>query len=211
MKRILFLLGIFFTTQAKSQTILGITMSPAAPDDNDSITFYIDLEFPYMGCAGYATHSTSGNTVMADALHCMGMLAAICNDTDTVKVGPQTAGSHIFTFTLSGGYGGPPCSPPIQPNDVDSLLFTVSSTAGIGDIETAQLNIYPNPSAGHVNIDLPASRFNGLIHYQVLDARGRVVVSGNTGSGLLKLELQPGAYIFSIPQEKLHQRLMVVR
>jgi hypothetical protein len=64
------------------------------------------------------------------------MLTTICNTTDTFKFNPLSAGTYIFDLTLSTGFGGPPCSPGIVPDDYDTITFYVSSPTSIQEHTT---------------------------------------------------------------------------
>ena len=64
------------------------------------------------------------------------MLTAICNTTDTFKLNPLAVGTYIFDLTLSSGFGGPPCTPGVVPDDYDTITFYVSSSSAIEDRTT---------------------------------------------------------------------------
>ncbi|HYG49917.1 MAG TPA: T9SS type A sorting domain-containing protein [Flavobacteriales bacterium] len=207
-KKIVFLL-LFIPQVSKTQTISNIVLSPAAPGDNDTLTFYVYLDFPYMGCGGTAYGGITGNTITASALHCMGMLAALCSDVDTVIIPPQPAGSYHFYFTLSSGYGGPPCSPGIVPDDEDTLDFTISSTVGMDDMnQFVSMDVFPNPSQGMFTIQTNVS----LNRTETLFIRNELgeVIMNKPFNGKTSLELPNGIYIISLPSLGLQQRLVVV-
>ena len=44
--------------------------------------------------------------------------------------------TYIFDLTLSTGFGGPPCSPGIVPDDYDTITFYVSPSVGIEEYTT---------------------------------------------------------------------------
>ena len=64
------------------------------------------------------------------------MLATICNTTDTFKINPLSAGAYTFDLTLSSGFGGPPCTPGVVPDDYDTITFNVSAFVGIEEHST---------------------------------------------------------------------------
>ena len=53
-------------------------------------------------------------------------LSAICYNTDTFKINPLSTGTYTFDLTLSSGFGGPPCTAGIVPDDYDTITFYVS-------------------------------------------------------------------------------------
>ena len=65
---------------------------------------------------------------MASAQHCLGVLASICNITDTFVILPLSAGTYTFDLTLTSGFGGPPCNAGGSVDDNQNFQFTVSST-----------------------------------------------------------------------------------
>jgi len=208
MKRILLLFSVIFCLQLNAQTITGIVLVPSAPDDNDTLTFYIGMEFPYMNCDGSAMGSVAGNTIYGYGHHCMGMLTTICNDFDTIIVPPQPAGSYSFIFTLDAGFGGPPCSPPFAPNDYDTLDFTISSTVGLTERAKPSLNVFPNPTQGSFSIVI-----DGLQQSQTIEVRnqlGEMVLSKPYQQGL-QMQLPAGIYLVYLPGLNLFERLVVVK
>lgn len=123
------ILSLIFFTNLNAQVIDSIQVTPSPLISvNDTIRIYIYNTFPSSGCQGSASFSKNGFNVSASALHCQGMLAAICHDVDTVILNPpHTVGAYSFVFVLNAGFGGPPCTPGIIPNDYDTAYFTVTS------------------------------------------------------------------------------------
>ncbi len=133
------------------QTITSFIVSPPQPGPADSITVYIHLNFNYSGCAGTAYYGgVAGNHIGAGALHCMGMLTALCADDDTVVIPPQPPGQYVFVFALSTG-SGPACTPGIVPGDIDSVPITVYPVSGIAQQETVRPYAI-SVSDGHLSI-----------------------------------------------------------
>ena len=64
------------------------------------------------------------------------MLTAICNTTDTFKLNPLAVGTYTFDLTLSSGFGGPPCTAGIVPNDNDIITFNVVTSVAIEEQTT---------------------------------------------------------------------------
>ena len=121
---ILFIIPIIGFTQIAGN-ITSLSFSPQNPTTLDTLYFYADLSFPSSNCESLnQSHSWSGNQVVASSLHCLGMLTAICYDTDTFKLDPIPAGTYTFELALSAGYL-PSCTPGIIPNDIEIIPFDV--------------------------------------------------------------------------------------
>src|SRR5688572_2917097 len=100
MRKILLLTLLGISSLGKSQEYVGITMDPATPNDGDVITFYVEMWFPNSSCEGSTGASLVGSTITGSSNYCMGMLSAICNNTDTLTFGPLAAGSYTMNLTL---------------------------------------------------------------------------------------------------------------
>jgi len=132
MKKLLLLALIFiFSFNARAQmsgSITNISCYPANPTTNDTIYLYVDCSFGSSSCNMLtSSHSVTGNTIFASSLHCLGMLTAMCNTTDTFMILPLSVGNYIFNMTLSSGFGGPPCTAGIVADDNQLFSFSVSS------------------------------------------------------------------------------------
>ncbi len=132
MKKLLLLALIFifsFNIQAQMLgSITNISCYPANPTTNDTIYLYVDCSFGSSSCDMLtSSHSVTGNTIFASSLHCLGMLTAMCNTTDTFMILPLSVGNYIFNMTLSSGFGGPPCTAGIVADDNQLFSFSVSS------------------------------------------------------------------------------------
>ena len=109
-------------------SITNISCYPANPTTNDTIYLYVDCSFGSSSCDMLtSSHSVTGNTIFASSLHCLGMLTAMCNTTDTFMILPLSVGTYIFNMTLSSGFGGPPCTAGIVADDNQLFSFSVSS------------------------------------------------------------------------------------
>jgi len=112
-------------------SISSFTISPINPNNTDTVYIYAELLFTSSGCPlDMKSHSVLGNNIVASTQHCLGMLTTICNTTDTFKLNPLAVGTYIFDLTLSSGFGGPPCTPGVVPDDYDTITFNVSAFVG---------------------------------------------------------------------------------
>ena len=113
-------------------SIVSLTVSPTYPTETDTIYIYASLSFSSSSCPlDVKSYGISGNNISASTQHCLGMLAAICYSTDTFKINPLPTGTYAFDLTLSSGFGGPPCTPGVVPDDYDTISFNVSAFVGI--------------------------------------------------------------------------------
>jgi len=193
----------------KTQQYVSITMDPPAPNDTDPITFYVEMMFPSSGCEGTTNATAMGSTITGSSNYCMGMLSAICMNTDTLSYGPMPAGNYTLNLTLSAGYGLPSCSPPFVPNDDTTFAFTVSTTLGTHDFANAQkLEVFPNPAKGFVNINWKGSLANPL-KVNLVDGTGRLVATENLTGNALTLKAEPGVYFIQIPEKGICKKLIM--
>ena len=118
-------------------SISSLTISPVNPNNTDTVYIFAELLFSSSGCAlDIKSHSVLGNNIVASTQHCLGMLTAICNTTDTFKLNPLPVGTYTFDLTLSSGFGGPPCEAGIVPNDNDVITFDVVTSVAIEEQTT---------------------------------------------------------------------------
>ena len=187
----LILFGSFSFAFAQGN-ISSITISPTNPTVNDDIVIYADVQFPNSDCmVDYQGHSLQGTTIGASAHHCMGVLTAICNTTDTFEIGQLPAGDYTFDLTLTSGFGGPGCSPGFVPDDNDQLPFTVTGAVGIAELNALDKFIYPNPTNGLVRFNRPLKE-----SARITTLSGQIIQSIPSGTITFDVsELESGVYI----------------
>ena len=153
MKRILFslLFVSFILTNSFSQSIVSFTVSPANPTSADTIQVIIESMFTSGGCDGTANITgTSGDYIFVQAYHCVGLLAVICTDYDTITILPQAPGQYNFVYILNTGDGFP-CIPGTLPVVLDSVYITVTGASGIDNSPANnRFRVFPNPSNGKI-------------------------------------------------------------
>ncbi len=176
-------------------SITSITVVPANPTELDNIEIHVELEFSNSGCApDYQGHTVNGNTIDASALHCMGMLTAICNTTDVFQIGQIPAGNYTFDFTLSSGFGGSGCSPGFVPDDNDQFQFIVSGTVGLDEVSFNESIAYPNPTTSMLFLKMPSAELG-----QLTTISGKIVGELAIGAKEIDLsQLPSGVYILTI-------------
>ena len=157
MKNILLLLFCLATMNAKTQWINSLSIVPQNPIVSDSVYLIADCSFPSGSCDQHTQGlSIIGNNIHAWALHCLGMLAVICNHTDTFALGTLPAGLYNSTFQLDNGLGPAPCTAGIVPGISSSYTFTVSLSTDLSDTEKENpwVTVFPNPSSDLLHIEL---------------------------------------------------------
>ncbi|HAW50972.1 MAG TPA: hypothetical protein DCX54_01400 [Flavobacteriales bacterium] len=151
---------------------------------NDTVKIFVYNTFSSGGCAGNAHFSKSGFNVMAQALHCQGALTVICTDIDTIVLDPPHAlGQYRFSFVLNSGFGGPPCTPGIVPNDFDTTYFTVGTNNAptISPIEND--TTCKNRSLGPLAFTVGDEDINSLVIHAYSDNQALIANSGINLSG----------------------------
>jgi hypothetical protein len=112
------------------------------------------------------------------------------NDFDPASAGPGTF-DIIYAYTDVNG-----CS------NSDTVTVVVDPCTGIGNIETLQVNIVPNPNDGHFIITYPS--FSKGSRYEIMNTQGKVVFSKTAESATETIDagnLSAGLYIFKVIRE----------
>ena len=118
-------------------SIISLTISPTYPTETDTVYIYAELMFSSSDCECFTKIDyLSVNNITASTQHCLGPALAICNTTDTFEFNPLPSGTYIFDLTLSSGFGGPPCTPGIVPNDYETITFYVSPFTSVEEYNT---------------------------------------------------------------------------
>ena len=161
-KLILFFIVCFLNpfSYVNAQWINSINLIPANPTENDTVKIYIDISFPSGPCNDkYVNSMINGNELSAYAIHCLGPLTFICNETDTIIFNPLPPGNYKFYFHVDAGFGQTPCTPGIVPGPTDSISFTVSPGVGVEDLfDDNKIKLYPNPANHKINLSLNNSQ-----------------------------------------------------
>lgn len=96
-------------------------------------------------------------------------------------------GNHTITYSYTESTNG--CT------GTTTLSLTVEACASLGEVEEANIELYPNPNTGEFNI-------SGLVDGQtfvIYDANGRIVKEGKAGNGDVKIDIHNesiGTYYF---------------
>ncbi len=201
MKNFAILLSLLFiTTLGWSQgSILGFTMNPANPTSTDTIYIYADLQFNYSDCQlDQSSHSVSGQTIQADAHHCVGLLAAICYPTDTFKINPLPAGQYSFNLSITSGTAPAPCTPGIAIDHDSTIQFSVEPNTAWLKPENPQsaFDIYPNPAKESITISTTTA-ITETAAIAIYDLNGRLITETPFQTNI-QPDLVAGIYFVSI-------------
>ncbi len=117
-------------------SISSLTISPVNPNNTDTVYIYVELLFTSSGCPlDMKSHSVLGNNIVASTQHCLGMLTAMCNTTDTFKLNPLAVGTYTFDLTIFTGFGGPPCMS-LPGEAYETITFYISSSTSVEEHTT---------------------------------------------------------------------------
>jgi len=142
---------------AQGGSILSLDITPTSPTDLDTVYLIANLAFNSSDCP----LDNKGFTIVADTHiqanthHCIGLASAICNTSDTFKIGVLSKGDYRFSTTLTSGGAPVPCTPGIVADDMDTLVFNVTSAVSINDKELTDFSFYPNPANNQIYFTQP--------------------------------------------------------
>jgi len=161
---------------ASGQWINTLWHVPANPTAGDPITFFADVSFPSGSCDQHSQQVfVNGNTVDANALHCLGALTFICGYTDTFQVGPLSAGNYTFRFHVDNGGLPFPCTAGINPGPTDSITFTVSPAVGISvQFPVSGVEVFTSPACDILHVH---SQLNRPVRLALYSIAGNLVLN----------------------------------
>ena len=119
-----------------------------------------------------------------------------------------TATAAQFTATANGSYAVIVTS--LQGCEDVSDCITISSV-GLDQINVSDLNVFPNPTNGEVNVSMPE---NMMVDVQIFDAQGKLVAeqANVTNNGKLNISnVTPGVYMVRLTAENAVQTFRVVK
>ena len=217
----------YATCGSCSDFIYGCTDSIACnynPDANVSDTCIYPPEQPTLACYEEAFYDpefcewvVNGDMPEAPPVECYQTLTFNADTCVWVVSGAQTVvtdtvssvGSYEWsingvTYDSSGTYTF------IAPDSVCiTFVLIFTSTAGINEELSSQINLFPNPTSGNVIISFPMNEEGNL---SVYDTQGKLVLSSalNSGDEINLSNQAPGVYTFKINlNDKIHiQRII---
>ncbi len=199
MKKLLLLgfLSFILSANCQGQWIQQIWTNPSIITTNTPIQIIVEVDFPSGDCKDKTLNMFQvGNSISADALHCLGAAAFICNDKDTFQVGLLPAGTYTFYYRVDMGGAPSPCTPVIVPGPSDSLTFVVNLASAIGEVENLTFELFPNPSSNSLQLNLKNKK-DGV--FKIMNAKGALVLESNMKGSNLQIDisrLANGLYTF---------------
>ena len=200
----LILLQCILLAPAFAQTghIDSFAVIPAHPAHTDAVKILAYCTFSSTGC-NLQSSTVDQSTLNATAGHCIGMLTAICHQTDTFTLAPRPAGNYTFRLTLITTTL-PTCSAALSQHD--SVAFTVIGPAsGIGSVGTTAFSSWYRKGQLWIK-SLPS----GIEDYEirVMDLTGRMIFSRTQcrAGATVRVDLAPGLYVVCVLHK--HQRLI---
>lgn len=197
---ILFLIMVLFSAKAQYGTINSMMIIPANPTTVDNVKLVADVTVGYSSCwlMNFNYNLISPGNYMVDAYYCMGMLAALCNSTDTFTLGMLPAGTNnIYMLLRSAQNAGPdPCTV-FSPLDTDVVQVTVSVSTGIPDDNINGLRIVATDNGFVIK---GADRIQGSKDFALYSIDGKILFSKTLSEGENKINptLAPGIYFYHL-------------
>lgn len=197
----LFLMTVLLSARAQYGTINSMTIIPANPTTVDTVKLIADITVGYSSCwlMGSNFSIPSPGNYMVDAYYCMGMLAALCNSTDTFTFGVLPAGTNnIYMLLRSAQNAGPdPCTV-FSPLDTDTVQVFISISTGITNDKTGNLQIVRVNGDGFVIKGL--ERIQGDKDFALYSIDGKIVYDKILSEGENKINptLSPGIYFYRL-------------
>jgi hypothetical protein len=119
-----------------------------------------------------------------------------------------TATAAQFTATANGSYAVIVTS--LQGCEDVSDCITISSV-GLDQMDITEMNVFPNPTNGEVNVSIPESV---SVNVSIFDAQGKLVAEqmNVTNNGKLNISnVTPGVYMVRLTAENATQTFRVVK
>lgn len=189
---------IFITSFASAQQVTSLYVDPANPTTNDTIRVYIQCDFTYSPCEGFAqVDNISGSNINATAFHCVGALTTLCTDFDTLVIAPQPAGQYTLSVLLLQGDMMAGCVIGPNPPGFGAVNIDVTQTTSLAELsKNSNIIITPNPSDGNFSIKKTTATQAIL---KIFSIDGRLIQTEellNTENEI-SCNLQPGVYIIA--------------
>lgn len=182
----------------QGQWIQQIWTNPSILTTNSPVQLIAEVDFPSGDCKDKTLGLfQSGNSISADAIHCLGAASFICNDKDTFNIGLLPAGTYTFYYHVDAGMSPSPCSPGIVPGPTDSLTFVVNLASGNQELENRIFELFPNPASNILQLKLNNESTEGA--YRIINNQGALVLKSMMKSRNMQIDisqLSVGLYTF---------------
>lgn len=208
MKNTFLILACCLPLLMPAQQILDLRVSPVQPLAGDTVILYADVSFSSGSCNQKSLYFTqNGNDLFGTALHCVGPLTFICNDTDTFYAGVLAPGNYRFIYHVDAGAGQPPCTPGIVPGPDDTLFFSVSPVVSTVENNQSEVSFIINEKTLTVK-----GSINTQARVYIYNASGQLVMeSGNLKHSIDLKILTSGVYnvIYISDEQRIPYRFML--
>lgn len=184
---------------AKSQAFDSIVMQPKNPSINDSIAFIIYNVFGQSGCS-MKTHNLviNNNNISNISSYCIGNYQGGCNDIDSIKIPPLSAGSYVFQYTLKYNQYYYPCDTFIDLDYIE-YSFIVEQANGITKepFDKESFSVKMNDKN---KIEITLNQVDAPVSLTVYSSQGEKIFHKKLIYKLneLDMRLKDGFYIFCI-------------
>lgn len=157
MKKYIFILvWVFSSLPVFPQWINGMSVYPPEPTTIDNIQVIVEAQFPSGGCSDWyiLSHTQNGFELTYNVVNCVGPLAYICANNDTINIGNALpAGSYTVIVNLNAGAGDKPC-PLFSQWAADTIFFDVMPFSGMSSEDSnPDIKIYPDPATDFLIIE----------------------------------------------------------
>jgi hypothetical protein len=189
----------FLTTMnCQGQWIQQLWTNPSFLTTNTPVQLIAEVDFPSGDCIDKTLNVfQSGNSISADAIHCLGAALFICNDKDTFNLGLLPAGTYNFYYHVNAGMSPSPCTPGIAPGPSDSLTFVVNLAIGNIELEKEIFDLFPNPASSALQLKLNGELSGGA--YRIMNNQGALVLKSIIAGRNMQIDisqLSVGLYTF---------------
>ncbi|MDZ4846091.1 MAG: T9SS type A sorting domain-containing protein [Chitinophagales bacterium] len=168
---------------AQQVSSIAIIPSPAAAGAN--LQAVVTTVFPGGPCSYVSSFpmTISNDTIIFDAIYCYESDGPeSCNTTDTFDIGQLNVGEYTVRFKLTSTNAGGPCGQQTyQLKDIGLHDFGVVLGSGITQVNTARVQLSPNPITDRVRFTLENS--TGTVEITLLDISGKVLQAATFTAG----------------------------
>ena len=178
------------------QTIQNITFSPTPRTDVDEVFVTVSSVFPSGSCnLEYQNFTVLGSAVDIYQFHCLGPLAVICYNVDSISVGVLPAGTYTATVNLMvGTFDGSGNCVNYTQTDQEIQTFDVAFSTNIN--ENNMINPVVTVSKDQVSI----GNLKGEFDFVVYDVAGKEIMNRKVSSteNTFSISAETGMYFYSL-------------
>jgi len=177
MKKLLLIFLLFCALiPVQAQWITGMHVVPDTPSSADNVRLIVQAQFPSGGCSEWYIM----NQYQVDfeytysIVNCVGMLAVICPNNDTITMGQLIAGNYTVIVNLNAGSGDKPC-PPFAQWTADTIHFIVSPATGLPETKNTEATIMYYSVQASQAIMVSLRNFKEPATLEIYDIAGRLL------------------------------------